>query len=260
MILSVPPLEPLSATYLRTQQTAIEEVEDEDDAVPPPKKKKVKKKKKNHNKHQDTRTTPPFSAMQQSMSSSPSPSTPSNGAKKPPAGHSPSHSLLQSSQENPKSSNILSTTPSHLTPSKETPHKTTKEPAPKHSSGQFSIQSPLDILDPNFSRTSLPLAPETNAQSARAYLQSENVTMEKTKVKTRPAFARTFFKADNELKKTKESGAEKKGLLDRVKKINLPKRIGDSMLRLISPTDGKAQAKKPMKWEEFLKVCHFCLL
>lgn len=257
MILSVPPLEPLGAsTYLRTQQTAIEEVEDEDD-VPPPKKKKVKKKKKNHNKHQDTRTTPPFSAVQQSMS--PSPSTPSNGAKKPPAGHSPSQSL-QSSQEIPKSSKILSTSPSHMTPSKETPHKTTREPAPKHSSGQSSIQSPLDILDPNFSRASLPLAHETNAQSARAYLQSENVTMEKTKVKTRPAFARTFFKADNELKKTKESGVEKKGLLDRVKKINLPKRIGDSMLRLISPTDGKAQAKKPMKWEEFLKVRQFCLL
>jgi hypothetical protein len=254
---SVPPLDSLgTSSSRRTQKSAIEEVADKNDAIQSTKKKKVKKKK-NHNKNQDTRTSPNSFPVQQSPSTSPSPSTSSKAAREAPTGSSLSQHLFQSSQDAPKLSKLSSVQQSMPdSPTPLTPSKRAKQPLDKDSPSQSSLQSSLGDVDSNFSRTSLPLAHEITAQSARAYMQSGNLTTEKTKVKTRPAFAGSFFKVADELKDPKENGTETTGLLNRMKKkINLPKRISDSMVRLISSADGKTHAKQPMKWEEFLKVC-----
>ena len=134
-----------------------------------------------------------------------------------------------------------------------TPAQTATGSLAKQTSHQSTIQSSVSDVDPNVS-PSLPFAQEATAQSARAYIRSGSLTTEKTKVKTRPAFAGGFFKLDKEAKKPKESESEMRSFLDRMKRISLPKRIGDLMIRLISSADGKTHAKKPMKWEEFLKV------
>ncbi|KAF8495845.1 hypothetical protein JB92DRAFT_2992064 [Gautieria morchelliformis] len=137
-----------------------------------------------------------------------------------------------------------------FSPSPSTPSRTAKQSPSKESPGQ-SIKSLVGAVDASFSRTSLPLAPETTAQSARAYIQSENLTTEKTKVKTRPAFAAGFFKPDKKAKECKDSGTEKKGLLGRMKRtITLPKRLSNAAMQLFS-SDDKTQ---PMKWEKFLKA------
>jgi hypothetical protein len=142
-----------------------------------------------------------------------------------------------------------------ISPSPATPSRTAKQSPSKQSPGQ-SIKSSVGAVDVNFSRTSLPLTPETTAQSARAYIQSENLTTEKTKVKTRPAFAAGFFKPDKKVKEFKESGTEKKGLLGRMKQtITIPKRLSNAAMQLFS-SDDKTQ---PMKWEKFLKARRFCL-
>ena len=163
-------------------------------------------------------------------------------------------------QETPASSQpppVLQSIPA--SPSSSTPCTTTKESPAKQSSTQSSVKNPMNAVDANFSRTSL-LPRDITAQSARAYIQSENLTTEKAKVKTRPAFARSFFNPDKESKnppKLEESGTEKRGLLDRMKpKIkNVPKGISDSLAQLF----GSGGKKKSMKWATFLKVCQFYL-
>ena len=132
---------------------------------------------------------------------------------------------------------------------------------PAKQSQSASFLNLRDGLEEKSPRASLHLTRDTTAQSSRSYLQSENLNTERTKVKTRPAFAGSFFRSDNDSRKVGEGEKEKKGLLGRMKKpiFRLPKRAGDLMSRLISPADGKTHAKKTMKWEEFLKVLFYPL-
>ncbi|KAF8578003.1 hypothetical protein K439DRAFT_1621649 [Ramaria rubella] len=131
-----------------------------------------------------------------------------------------------------------------------TPSKVPKEGSIKQSSRQTSIHSSMDGLGTNFSRTSLLSTHETAAQSGRAYMQSEKLTTEKTKVKTRPAFAASFFKPRKSISKPTDGHGERKiGFLGHMKK-----RTSNLLCELISPADGKSQGKKPMKWEKFLTV------
>ena len=157
-------------------------------------------------------------------------------------------------QETPASSQpppVLQSVPTSPSPS--TSFKSAEGSPAKQPSSKSSIKNSMGAVDANFSRSSLPLPRETTAQSARAYIQSENLTTEKTKVKTRPAFAGSFLKSHKEPKEPRESGTENRGLLNRMKpKIkNVPKRISDSLIQLIGSRGDK---KKPMKWEKFLKV------
>ncbi|KAF8520493.1 hypothetical protein BU17DRAFT_89092 [Hysterangium stoloniferum] len=116
------------------------------------------------------------------------------------------------------------------------------------------VQKAMEMSDANFSRTSLPLATESVAQSARSYLLAENLMTEKSKVKSRPGFASIFRSGKD--KEPKEDGTkEKKGIFGRMKnKLDLGKKTTELMGRLIGPTNGKMHGNKPMKWEEFLKV------
>jgi len=194
-------------------------VEDEDEGQDQSKKKKKKKKKKSNKK------------TEVSANGTTATTTPASPAKATP----------------PASS--AKTTPS-ASPAK-TPTKASplKPPQPRSS---------LDTMaSTNFSQASLPLPAETKAQSARSYLQSENLNSEKTKVKSRPAFSTMFKSSDKEKdgkKDDEKDGKEKKGLLSRVKKIHLGKKASELMSRLVGAAEGKSNGKKPMKWEQFLTV------
>lgn len=118
------------------------------------------------------------------------------------------------------------------------------------------VGSSIGTSQSNFSTTSLPLGRDTVAQSAHSYLQAENLTVEKKKVKTRPAFSAGFLKSNKDKKPDKIEGdkEEKQGIFSRIKKIHLPKKASDLMSRLVGAAGGKTDGKKSMKWEEFLKV------
>lgn len=131
--------------------------------------------------------------------------------------------------------------------------------SPKKS--KLASAKPNKLLEEfRYSQVSLP-SPET-AQSARSYLQAENLVSEKTKIKSRPAFASKFLKTageDKEKKKgkdkdDKEVGSKTGNIFDKIKKFNLSKKAGELMHRLIGSADGKTHAKKTMKWDDFVKV------
>ncbi|KIJ49573.1 hypothetical protein M422DRAFT_246653 [Sphaerobolus stellatus SS14] len=132
----------------------------------------------------------------------------------------------------------------------------TKPPA-KPSPQQTALKNSLDPCRANnFSQVSLPLPQEAKAQSAHSYLHSEKLATEKGKIKTRPNFP-TIFKSekDKNTKDTEDGKDGKKGFLGRaMKKIHLPKKASELMTRLVSAADGRSEGKKPMKWEQFLRV------
>ncbi|TFK44345.1 hypothetical protein BDQ12DRAFT_672818 [Crucibulum laeve] len=116
---------------------------------------------------------------------------------------------------------------------------------------------------PNMSTASLSLPIEpTIAQSARSYLQSENLSSQKTKVKTRADHASIFSNTDKE--------KEKKGLLSKFgmsrKDKDAPakhswfsrlrKKPKDLMHQLLNTAEEKTGGRSEMKWEDFLKLMH----
>ncbi|EPQ57181.1 hypothetical protein GLOTRDRAFT_39174 [Gloeophyllum trabeum ATCC 11539] len=148
--------------------------------------------------------------------------------------------------------------------------QTTESPVPVGSSPSANgPQSPTSVPRPssvNTSSTYLPYmstASLPTAQSARSYLQSEGLDSSKTKIKSRPDHASSFYK-------------EKKGLLSRfgrrkkgedeedaepVKKgskhswfVRLGKKSKDLMHQLLGTAEDEKKGQAPMKWEHFLKV------
>jgi hypothetical protein len=125
-----------------------------------------------------------------------------------------------------------------------------------------SLNTPSSTTLPRMSTASLALSVEpTPAQSARSYLQSEKLDDPKTKIKSRPDHALSFFKPGKGIfakfagkDNNTETELEKEGL-----KPNwftkLGKRAKGHMKQLLGDKDTKGI--KPMKWEHFLKVCIF---
>jgi hypothetical protein len=112
------------------------------------------------------------------------------------------------------------------------------------------------------STTSLGLASieTTTAQSARSYLQSENLDAQKAKIKTRPDYATSFTEKP-----------EKKGLFSKIIGRNKPreedskgakhswfskltKKTTGYMHQLLNTAESDTKGLAPMKWEQFLKV------
>lgn len=131
--------------------------------------------------------------------------------------------------------------------------------SPGRSAQSLSPKSiPTKQPENNYSRFTLPAS--KTAQSARSYLQAESLTGEKSKTKSRPAFPgknlSNFGGDENSKHGGRVDAPRKDNILQRIKKINLPKKAGELMQRLIGNTDGKTHAKKPMKWDDFVKVRH----
>jgi len=109
------------------------------------------------------------------------------------------------------------------------------------------------------STTSLGLG-SAAAQSARSYLQSENLDTQRTKIKTRPDYATSFM-----------GGTGKKGVLSKIMGRNktreeetkatehswfskLTKKTAVYMHQLLNTTEDDAKGIAPMKWDHFVKV------
>ncbi|GJJ06380.1 hypothetical protein Clacol_000571 [Clathrus columnatus] len=211
-----------------------DEDEDEDEEVHPKKKKKKKKKRskksldhpqKGHEDEGKDQDHPPRSPVVHVAPSVHSPSSVQLPQSSPPPAPSPTRASRVSSTNSP-------------------PGK------PRFTAVKQSEES-------SYSQVSLPL-PEL-AQSARSYIQAENLNVERNKIKSRPSFASKLFSpgGDNKFNtKDEEQTSKKKTFLQNIKKINLPKKAGELMHRLIGSTSGKTHAKKTMKWDDFVKVAH----
>jgi hypothetical protein len=113
------------------------------------------------------------------------------------------------------------------------------------------------------STASLPLGSiePTTAQSARSYLQSENLDAQRTKIKTRPDYATSFtekpkkkgvfskFMGRNKPQEEKEAKGAKHSWFSK-----LTKKSTGYMHQLLNSPEDETKGIAPMKWEHFLKV------
>ncbi|KAG6866749.1 hypothetical protein C0991_011408 [Blastosporella zonata] len=130
-----------------------------------------------------------------------------------------------------------------------------KKTAPKVVIGGAKASAPLGSI------TSLLLPSETVAQSARSYIQTENLDAQKSKVKSRPSHATVF------------SGAKKPGIFSkffsRVRGepeekpqpganhswfSKLSKKSKGLMHQLLNTAEDEMKGIVPMKWENFLRL------
>ena len=113
------------------------------------------------------------------------------------------------------------------------------------------------------STTSLPLPSETVAQSARSYLQSENLAAQKSKIKSRPNYATTFSEPEKKKKVSMFSKIMGRGKAEEEEPKKGPRRNWFSRLgkkskslmhQLLNTSEDDTKGMAPMKWEDFLKV------
>jgi hypothetical protein len=144
-----------------------------------------------------------------------------------------------------------------------TPAPVVREASPAVTAPRKAPQKAVPTSAPStISTTSLPLGSvePTIAQSARSYLQSENLDSQRTKVKTRPGYATSFTEKP-----------EKKGVFSKLMGRNktqeedtkgpkhswfsrLTKRTTGYMHQLLNSPENDTKGIAPMKWEHFLKV------
>ena len=204
----------------KSQKATVEEVEDEDEAPRTSKKKKKKKKPK--------KKKPAASELQQgvpAVKTTQAPAAPDPVVR-------PQSPLVTTS----KKTAAPPTSPS----SKAGPAK----PVPSMTS---TASIPLGRIE------------STTAQSARSYLQSENLDAQRTKIKSRPDYATSFTEKP-----------EKKGVFSKLMGRNkdqeetkgakhswfsrLTKKTTGYMHQLLNSPESDTKGITPMKWEHFLKV------
>ncbi|KAG6831829.1 hypothetical protein H0H87_003748 [Tephrocybe sp. NHM501043] len=109
------------------------------------------------------------------------------------------------------------------------------------------------------STTSLPLPTET-AQSARSYIQAENLDAQKSKVKSRPSHATVFgtpkkglfSKFLNRVRGEPEEKPQKGAKHSWFSKLSKKSKI--LMHQLLNTTEGELKGIAPMKWDNFLRL------
>ncbi|KAF5380464.1 hypothetical protein D9615_004625 [Tricholomella constricta] len=113
------------------------------------------------------------------------------------------------------------------------------------------------------STASLPLFTETVAQSARSYIQAENLDAQKSKVKSRPSHAtvftdkpakRGFFSKLMSRAKGDDTEAEPQKDAKHSWFSKLSKRSNSLMHQLLNTAEDEMQGIAPMKWDNFVKV------
>ena len=113
------------------------------------------------------------------------------------------------------------------------------------------------------STASLPLPSETVAQSARSYLQSENLASQKSKIKSRPNYATAFGEPENKKKVSMFSKIMGRGKAEEEEPkkgsrrnwfSRLTKKSKSLMHQLLNTAEDSTKGMTPMKWEDFLKV------
>lgn len=217
----------------------MEEVEDEDDvSVTTTKKKKKKKKPKKKSTNGTAAGERPLTPVLEIAS----PVTPTK-----PSAASPSPA--------PSSPALFSPAPATPSPKK----KSAAKPPPSRSS---SINDSTTTL-PHMSTASLPLPPlEQTAQSARSYLQSENLIESKNKIKSRPNYTTSLASTSDGkgglmsrlgvMKKSTDEDEEKKPKTKFFARMT--KKTTSLMHQLIGSSSDVKKGQAPMKWESFLKV------
>jgi hypothetical protein len=210
-------------------KATVEEVEDEDDVTPKsPKKKKKKPKKK--------KKTTPAATEEQTGTTADSPTSPR--------------------PVSPPSMNAFT----------QSPRTPVSQPQKKPTTAPKSPTAPARTPSINASTVSLPAPIEqTTAQSTRSYLQSENISLQKTKVKSRPDHASLFpiaektkgffskFSRGSDQSKSADAGDEKKGSKHSWFS-KLGKKTNGYMHQLLNTSEDDTKGQKSMKWENFLKV------
>ncbi|KAF8070672.1 hypothetical protein FPV67DRAFT_1488307 [Lyophyllum atratum] len=134
-------------------------------------------------------------------------------------------------------------------------------PAPKKVAPKAtpSVRTSISLA----STTSLPLPSETVAQSARSYIQTENLDAQKSKIKSRPNhatvftekpdakkgfFGRLMSRAKGESKEPPQKGAKHSWF------SKLSKKSKGLMHQLLNTADDEMKGSAPMKWENFLRL------
>jgi hypothetical protein len=211
----------------QSQKTTVEEVEDEESTRTSPKKKKKKPKKK---KKASSTTS---ESAEKSPVISPTVQIPSSPTS--PVGPSPANNI-----------------PSTPTKGKKTAESTSKIPVP-------TSPTASTIARPFESSASLPLPTEQIAQSAHAYIQSEGLANQKSKVKSRPDYGNLitapkqgFFAKFGKRKDKTEEDEDEEDIRGNTNSwfSRLGKKTAVYMRQLVGADDKLA----PMKWEHFLKV------
>jgi len=204
----------------------VEEVEDKDRVPATPKKKKRKPKKKKPTSPDPHPTQAPVPEVSNLVPKSPTQNSKAKAVPLP-----------------PKSPVVLNKTPA----------ATVVAPKPGSIGSSQSFGS----------TASLPLPSETVAQSARSYLQSENLATQKSKIKSRPNHATAFGEPENKKKVSMFSKIMGRGKAEEEEpkkgsKRNWFSRLGKKskrlMHQLLNTSEDDTKGVTPMKWEDFLRV------
>lgn len=210
----------------KSRKTTVEDVDDEDDVSTTNKKKKKKPKKKKKKAATTADGLPTL--FEQLDVSAESPEVP-----EPPAPAAPTEP-----------------TPAAKTTPVVTPKSPAKKPPPPKKAPSASATTPAYM-----STTSLVTEPAT-AQSARAYLQSENLDAPKTKQKTRSDQPSIFSGVLKKFGMTKDKSAEKAEKSEKRKWFgNMNRKTKGMLHQLLHTAEDDTKGHGSMKWDAFVKVC-----
>ncbi|KAG5647031.1 hypothetical protein DXG03_001401 [Asterophora parasitica] len=222
-----PPQPSKPTTEAKSYKATVEDVEDEDDVAPAKKKKKKKKPK-----------------------------------KKKKSGASAAQEADGSEEEVPQTP---PTSPPPTMRSPVPPTSLTSPPASPVRKATAKANSPSIKTSMSYSSTaSLPLFPENVAQSARSYLQAENLDTQKSKVKSRPNHA-TVFTEKPEAKKgffsklmSRAKGEDPDAKPQKGAKhswfLKLSRKTKVLMHQLLNTAENELKGIAPMKWDNFVKL------